>query len=92
MSVHFPINSGPRQGKKLWSASNVVFVKIGNSVSCDLFDNRIASEVGSHVFSFSGEAPCTPGWEENLLMMFISPLSLESRMGSSNRTLAVFLS
>ena len=74
------------------STSNVVFVKIGNSVSCDLFDNRITSEVGSHVLSFSGETPCTPVWEENSSAMFISPLSLESRMGSSNRTLAVFLS
>ena len=45
-----------------------------------------------HVLSFSGGTPCTPVWEENSLAMFTSPLSLESWMGSSNRTLAVFLS
>ena len=58
MSAHFPNISDPRQEKKLWSASDPIFVKIGHSVSCDCFDNRITSEVGSHVLSLSGGAPC----------------------------------
>ena len=49
MSVHFSDFSDPRQGKKLWSATDPIFVKIGNSVSWDRLDKRIMSEVSSHV-------------------------------------------
>ena len=79
MSVHFVNPSGPRQGKKLWSASDQAFPKVGNSVSLICTVKRTVSGVRAHsaglgVLSLLVGAPCPPVWEENSSIMLMSPL------------------
>ena len=96
ISFHFSNLSGPRQGKKLWSASDPVFPKMGNSVSFDCTVKRTVSGVGAHIarldiLSLSGGAPCPPVWEENSSVILMSPLSFGLRRGLMTLTLSVFL-
>ena len=96
ISVHFSNFSGPSKGKKLWSASDTVFTKLGNSVLFDCIVKRTVSGVGAHIvrldiLSLSGGAPCPPVWEKNSSVIVTSPLSFGLRRGLLILTLVIFL-